>query len=187
MEKHALIKSNLFLFGSLSLVLAFFTAIPSISESIQIQRYQTGSCTILAKHLFQQTRAALVSPDSGISEEIPISFPDFQVLVQTVGGSSSQTHGYDFDLSGEIDTGYWDDQSSGQAIVEAYTVGRIYPCWYDPANPMQMVLTRQLAPLLLPQAVALFFVGEISILFAMLRFVFHSRRETWMKTAEGSR
>src|SRR6185312_1530419 len=174
MEKRALIKSNLFLFGSLLLVLAFFMAIPSLIESIQIQRYQTGWCTIFAKHLLQQTRVTPASPGGGVSEEIPIFIPDFQVLVQTVGGRSYRTHGYDFDLSGEVDTGYWDDQSSGQAIVEAYTVGRIYPCWYDPANPMQMVLTRQLAPLLLPQAVVLFFVGGISVLFATLRFMLHS-------------
>jgi Protein of unknown function (DUF3592) len=35
------------------------------------------------------------------------------------------------------------DRASQQAIVDQFMVGKIYPCWYDPANPTQAVLTRQ--------------------------------------------
>ncbi|HCI80070.1 MAG TPA: hypothetical protein DHW02_10315, partial [Ktedonobacter sp.] len=63
--------------------------------------------------------------------------PDFQFTLHTSDGRSYRAQGYD--ALGTRSS----DKSGQQAIVDQYTVGKTYPCWYNPANPTQAVLTRQ--------------------------------------------
>jgi hypothetical protein len=46
-----------------------------------------------------------------------------------------------------------------KAIVDRYKVGETYPCWYNPANPVQVVLTRQFDWVILILPGVFFLVG----------------------------
>jgi hypothetical protein len=52
-----------------------------------------------------------------------------------------------------------------ERMLESFTVGQAYPCWYDPADPSQVVLVRgyswlSKAPFLVVFVVLAFFTGR---------------------------
>jgi Protein of unknown function (DUF3592) len=57
--------------------------------------------------------------------------------VRTTEGRSYRASGYDGSES------YTSDRAGKQAIVDRYTIGQRYPCWYNPAHPTQAILVRQ--------------------------------------------
>ncbi len=116
------------------MILACLSGIGIMSNYIRLQRSQVGQCTIKAKQLHQGYAGTGMSPSYDIVETYR---PDFQFLVQTADGHHSQAQGYD--AFGEAFT----DFSSEQAIIDRYTVGETYLCWYDPSNPTWAVLTRK--------------------------------------------
>ena len=61
---------------------------------------------------------------------------DFGYIVHTANGGSYKASGYDG--SGN----YNFSQSSQQAIVNSYSIGHTYSCWYDASNPSNAVLVR---------------------------------------------
>jgi hypothetical protein len=122
------------LLGLTVLVLIWAVALPvasCISSYAQLQGYQAGQCTIIAKKLLRE--------EYGDTSGIDVRYrPLFQFIVQTTDGRKYRANGYDY-YSGESYT----VQSSGQAVIDVYRVKETYPCWYDPAHPTQAVLTRQ--------------------------------------------
>jgi len=41
-----------------------------------------------------------------------------------------------------IDQPVFDQRSDAQAVLDRYSVGETYPCWYDPATPMARSSTK---------------------------------------------
>src|SRR5260370_21445360 len=112
----------------------FFT---TASSYIQVNGYAEGRCTILSKKLLADS----MRDDSSITGTgyTTIYRPNLTFNVQTSDGNSYKTNGYD------VTRNYSSDESVEQAILDSYRVGRVYPCWYDPAQPSQAVLNRDVA------------------------------------------
>jgi Protein of unknown function (DUF3592) len=122
------------IFVLISIVLVVFF----VSNVSQLQRYQAGNCMITAKQLLQEEQHKTHTSNGHTSTTTTTVYvPDFQFTVQTADGRRYAARGYD-----ALGT-FSSDRSSQQALVDQYTVGKTYPCWYDPANPTQAVLTRQ--------------------------------------------
>jgi hypothetical protein len=117
---------SLLLLGGLFVLISIACVVWLVGDYSQLQRYQAGHCTITAKQLLQEQ-----------GEDNTVYRPDFQFTVQANDGSRYPAQGYDT----QGDT--FSDRTSQQAIVDQYAVGETYPCWYDPANPTQAVLTLQ--------------------------------------------
>jgi hypothetical protein len=129
-------------FGGLFVLIAIALEIAFAGRFSQIQSYQTGRCIITAKQLFQEevthTESYTTNGQSHTRTTTTTEYrPDFRFTVLTANDHSYAAQGYDAFNSSTS------DQSGQQAIVDQYTVGKTYPCWYDPAHPTQAVLTRQ--------------------------------------------
>lgn len=139
----------------------------TVIGSNQIQSYQAGSCTILNKQLLHHLVPPLDSEDN--PESIPIYVPSFQFRIQTADGRHYQAQGYEYDPGGDLEAfGVWDRQDYGQSIINAYTVGQTYQCWYDPTDPTQAVLTRQINPVLFSGPIFWVILGGTMCLCGML-------------------
>ena len=129
-------------FGGLFVLIALVVLAIFVNYYSQLQRYQAGRCTITAKQLIpQEVTQTNVQTINGhmftTTTTTTVYRPDFQFTVQKADGHSYAAQGYDALSSADS------DRTGQQAIVDQYTVGEKYPCWYDPANPSQAVLTRQ--------------------------------------------
>ena len=143
--------TSFIVFGVLFVLISAVLLAASMNEYSQLQRYQTGKCTITAKQLLQQeVTQTQVQTINGHTTTTTITMqeyrPNFQFTVQTTDGQSFSAQGYDAFSSTTS------DRTSQQAIVDQYTVGATYPCWYNPVNPSQAVLAR-------PSNGAIFFRG----------------------------
>lgn len=126
--------------GGFFVLIALVIAAIVVDDYLQLQRYQAGRCTITMKQLIQQevtqTNIQTINGHTSTTTTTTTEYtPDFQFTVQTADGHSYAAQGYD--------AGSASDRAGQQAIVDQYTVGETYPCWYDPADPSQAVLTRQ--------------------------------------------
>jgi len=128
-------------FGGFFVLIAIVLEIAFASRFSQIQSYQTGRCLITAKQVLQEevtnTESYTNNGQSYTRTTTTEYRPDFQFTVLTANDHSYAAQGYDAFNSSTS------DRSGQQAIVDQYTVGKTYPCWYDPAHPTQAVLTRQ--------------------------------------------
>lgn len=135
--------------------------------SKQIQSYHIGSCTILSKQLLYQSRTPPDPEDD--PDAIPIYVPTFQFLVQTADGHHYRAQGYEYDPGGDLEAfGAWDHQDYGQSIIDTYSVGETYPCWYDPTDPTQAVLTQHIKPALFSWPIWWTSLGGIILLCGLL-------------------
>jgi len=122
------------IFVLISIVLLVFF----MSNVSQLQKYQSGNCTITAKQLLQEEQRKTHTNNGHTTTTLTTVYvPDFQFTVHTADGHTYAARGYD-----SLGT-FSADRSSQQALLDQYTVGKTYPCWYNPANPTQAVLTRQ--------------------------------------------
>ncbi len=125
-------------FGGIFVLISILLLVFFMSTISQLQKYQAGYCTITAKQLLQQEQKEThTSNGHTYTTMTTVYVPDFQFTVQTANARRYAARGYD-----ALRT-FSSNQSSQQAIVDQYTVGKTYPCWYNPANPTQAVLTRQ--------------------------------------------
>ena len=151
----------------------FFT---TASSYIQVNGYAEGRCTILSKKLLADS----MRDDSSITGTgfTTIYRPNLTFNVQTADGKSYKTNGYD------VTRNYSSDESVEQAILDSYRVGRVYPCWYDPAQPSQAVLNRDVAAGPFIFGVAFFGAGVLFFILILLyiRLTIRQRRE--MSTTE---
>ena len=144
------------------ILLAFF-----VYSSRQVQSYVEGRCTITAKRLLREVHIETPTSSGTKPTRTTVTYtPDFQFTVHTTDGRTYAAHGYDILNSGG-------DQAPEQAILNRYTVGATYPCWYDAASPAHAVLTRQFpwALFIIP---AIF--GVIGLLFLLVGFLAVMRR-----------
>ena len=133
-----------------------------VKDGLEFQNYQAGRCTIRAKQLLSEPGTTAPGLPA-----VTVYRPDFEFLVQTADGHHYQAHGYRYN------TPYSDqDQSSAQAIIDQYEIGKTYPCWYDPADPTQAVLTREFSWVdnLWPIAMLPLFVSIVVVIF-MVAFI----------------
>jgi UPF0716 family protein affecting phage T7 exclusion len=112
-------------------------------QQIQQQGYRSGQCTITAKQLQHELSTTTSTTSNGNTTTRTTSTQDvyapyFEYRVRTADGQSYSASGYDGSNS------YTSDRAAQQAIVDRYSVGQSYPCWYNPARPTQAVLIRQL-------------------------------------------
>jgi len=160
--------TSLIVFGVLFVLISLALLAVSMNEYSQIQRYQAGQCTITVKQLLQQeVTQTQVQTINGHTTTTTITMteyrPDFQFTVQTADSHSYQAQGYDAFSSATS------DRTSQQAIVDQYTVGGTYPCWYNPANPSQAVLTRQSNGVVFLVPGIFLFVGGLLVIFGIIR------------------
>jgi uncharacterized protein DUF3592 len=128
--------------GGIFILVAVALVIYFASIFSQVMSYQAGQCTITGKQLLQQQeeQKETYSSNSTIHTRTTTTTVyqlDFQFMIQTTDGHRYTARGYDAFESASS------DRAGQQAIVDQYTVGKTYPCWYNPARPAQAVLTRQ--------------------------------------------
>jgi flagellar basal body-associated protein FliL len=170
------VRALLILLGGIFVLVAVALVIYFVSSFSQLQGYQAGQCTITAKQLLQRKQEQKeVYSSNGTTHTrtttTTVYQPDFQFMVQTADGRRYAARGYDAFESASS------DRASQQAIVDQYSVGKTYPCWYDPARPAQAVLTRQFNRVLLIIPGVFFFVGGMFLIVGILNpFRLSSRR-----------
>jgi hypothetical protein len=123
----------------------------SLESYTQLASYQPARCTILSKHLLTQTL-----------KDRQTYLPHFTFRVQTTRSQPYQASGYGVDLV------YSDDRAWAQTVLDRYRIGKSSPCWYNPANPSQAVLTRDLPLRSLILAALVTGAGAVSLLVVVL-------------------
>jgi hypothetical protein len=122
--------------------------------------YVEGRCVLLDKRLVEH-------PPSG--KAINSTYrPEF-LIRYTVAGREYKTWAY---KAVKASSGLrWPEEH----VLESFTVGQEYPCWYDPADPSKVVMVRGYSwftwVLLLVFLVVLFFTGR-----GFLRHMWSARR-----------
>ena len=124
--------------GGLFILISVALFVFFVGAFSQLQRYQAESCTITSKQLLQEEEKETHTSNGHRSTTTKTVYaPDFQFTVQAADGCRYPAQGYD--ALGTSSS----DRTSQQAIVNQYTVGKTYPCWYNPEYPTQAVLTRE--------------------------------------------
>jgi hypothetical protein len=90
--------------------------------------YQQGRCTITSATTKEYG-------GGGLSKSKIFYTADFQYTVSTKDGQHVDTSG-----PAGIDDYHYSDYQDAQQVVNSYTVGRVYNCWYNPAGPAHAVL-----------------------------------------------
>lgn len=169
-------RTLLIVLGGIFVLVAVALAIYFASIFSQVMSYQSGQCTIIAKQLLQRQEEQKETYSSNGTTHTrttttTVYQPDFQFTVQTVDGRRYAARGYDAFESASS------ERAGQQAIVDQYAVGKTYPCWYNPANPSQALLTRQFNwVLLIIPAVFLFVGGAFAIVGILNPFRLSFRR-----------
>jgi hypothetical protein len=87
-------------------------------------RFVEGHCVVLGKRLGQSQ-----------GEDGPVYRPEIHVRYDADG---RPREAWTYDIHGS----YTSDRAAQEAILNNFTVGREYPCWYDPRQPDRVVLVR---------------------------------------------
>ena len=112
----------MFLGGCVSLGLVLVnTTIPAFRAR---HKFVGSTCRVLDKRIVESVS------DSGNSFQ-----PDFHIEYR-VNDRAYEAWTY------ETPQLFTSDQTSSQAILDQFQIGREYPCWYDPHDPSQVVLIR---------------------------------------------
>ncbi len=88
------------------------------------QTYQQGSCTIQNGSIERQHTRTSVH-----------YMPHLQYTVHTKNGQTAEAEGYDGPSQEQYST-----YTDAQQVLDSYTVGANYPCWYNPADPAHALL-----------------------------------------------
>ena len=152
-----------FLLGGLFILISVALFIFFVGSFSQLQSYQAGSCTITAKQLLQEKERHTRTKNGHTSTTTTTVYvPDFQFTVQAADGRRYPAQGYDALRTSSS------DRSGQQAIVNQYTVGQTYPCWYNPANPTQAVLTREFNWFVFIIPGLFLFIGGVFVIFGIV-------------------
>jgi hypothetical protein len=128
----------LFIFAGLGF-LAFFIY-QAYRDYRVFARYVQGECRILDKRLGES------SDSDGTTYRAEF---DYEIMV------NDQPH-----RAHDLDTwGAYGSHDDAQADIRRFLVGETYPCWYDPADPRQAVLTRRVSWFHLFGLIPLLFLG----------------------------
>lgn len=96
--------------------------------------YVPTECTILAKEVQVRRR---VGRDTGRTSRPSFRF-SYLAPESATPGAPTRTHlasGYD-------GVGVYTNLMDPKTTLAAYDIGKVYPCWYDPAAPAQAVLVK---------------------------------------------
>jgi hypothetical protein len=130
------------LLGTIFILVALVMLAFAGNQMLQEQRYQSGQCTITARQLRHELSTSTTTHNNGnttytTSTTTDVYAPYFEYAVHTADGRSYPASGYDGSDN------YTSDRAGQQAIVDRYTIGQSYQCWYNSANPTQAILVRQ--------------------------------------------
>jgi hypothetical protein len=126
-----------------------------VAQAVQVNNYQSASCTILAKKL------VTVTTNGGEDAYHPV----ITFSVPTNEGKSYIARGYGLVESSS------GDRKAEQALLDSYKVNARYPCWYDAGNPAHAVLNRDLDAMAFAPG-TIFLLGGLILVF----IAFASRR-----------
>jgi Protein of unknown function (DUF3592) len=98
-------------------------------------RYVQAPCVVLDKKLDSQQFDQVVKGQPGV-QKIESYRPRINIRYP-VGEKKFDVWAYDV----AVNT-YSGDRNAAQSIVDRFTVGSTYPCWYDPDRPENVVLVR---------------------------------------------
>ena len=118
----------LFVLAGISMLVGLVLYYWPVSQALQVNNYQSASCTILAKKL------VTVTTNGGEDAYHPV----FTFSVPASDGKTYVSHGY-----GLVESSSGNRQAE-QALVDSYKVSARYPCWYDAKDPGHAVLNRGL-------------------------------------------
>jgi len=120
--------------------------LPPVANSLAVQGYQQGQCTILTRDIRIYSNS---NQESG-TDDYPYATA-FTFSVYAASHKSFFGKGYG------IDQGPQQDQASAQTILKQYQIKRTFPCLYDYASPSHAMLTRDIMEsiLLLPGSILL--------------------------------
>jgi hypothetical protein len=124
-------ESNLYLLFVLLLACSV-VGVMQVHKILVYQSYQPGRCTILSGE---------IEHHSGRGG--PRYAPSFAYIVRTQDGRAVQAGGYSASyLLTDTDTLFSGSYSLAESrqIVGRYAVGKVYACWYNPAEPTHAVL-----------------------------------------------
>jgi hypothetical protein len=134
--------------ASISVLIGIILYYWPISQALQVNSYQSASCTILSKKL------ETVTTNGGADAY----HPTFTFSVPTANGQTSIAHGYGLIASSSA------DRQAEQALLDSYKVNSRYPCWYDASNPTHAVLNRDLDTMAFAPG-TIFVLGGLILLF----------------------
>jgi len=130
----------------------------------RLRGYQSGFCTIQYKavHEIYGTMSTLSSSGTSFNTVRTTSYvPKFEYVVYTPDGKEYQAQGYSAGISG------YAFQKTAQRIIDQYTVGWVYPCWYHPSNPTEAVLTQHFSMWIFLFPILFIGIGGITLLIAI--------------------
>lgn len=108
----------------LLLLLSLLTGLVQIHTYFTYQTYRQGSCTITSGTTeYHSTKSGHYYTS------------DFQYTVLTADGQQVDASGYKAPY-----TPHYDTAQEAQQVVDSYTVGQVYDCWYNPADPTHAAL-----------------------------------------------
>jgi len=114
--------------ASIGILIALALYYWPVSQILQVNNYQSASCTILSKKL------ETVTTNGGADAY----HPHFTFSVPTSDGKTYIVQGYGLISSSSS------NKKAEQALLDNYKVDSRYPCWYDASNPTRAVLNRNL-------------------------------------------
>ena len=112
----------------LLLLLSLLVGLVRLHTFFTYLTYQQGRCIITSGTTTEHG-------GGGLSKGSKFYTADFQYTVSTKDGQQADTGG-----SAGLDDYHYSDYQDAQQVVNSYTVGRVYDCWYNPADPTHAVL-----------------------------------------------
>lgn len=130
--------TSLLFIGVFLLLGSLLPGIPLMKAYKRLRGYQAGQCRIVATRVLETQSSVPSGGNSWSMTTTTMSRPECDFIVQMADGQQYQAQGYS---ALNVFTQF---RRRNQAIANGYRVGATYPCWYDPANPTQAILTRTL-------------------------------------------
>lgn len=110
---------------------SYFTLVRPLSKLVASRSWTERRCTVLSSQVTE------VSDSDGSTYKVDIRY------TWSTDGIAHQSNRYDFMI------GSSSGRDRKQAIVDRYPPGAEVPCWVDPADPAEAVLSRGLSPVYL--------------------------------------
>jgi hypothetical protein len=107
---------------------SYFLLVRPVSQLLASRSWTETQCTILS------SQVAEVSSSDGSTYKIDIRYS------YIADGNPRESNRYDFRIGSSSGT------AGKQAIVDRYPPGSRVPCWFDPGDPSEAVLSRGVAP-----------------------------------------
>jgi Protein of unknown function (DUF3592). len=152
-------------FGGIFSICGIWEEMRIIKIYRRLKRYHKGSCSIVSKSVHEKRETTEVYLNGSFHTGSMTSYvPKFEFTLQTIDGKEHQTQGYSAGISDYA-------QERAQEIIDQYVIGEVYPCWYNPSNPTQAVLTQEFSDWLFFLPIIFICVGAIIIIIAVANWL----------------